>query len=392
MKKGFYLLLTGESMSQIGNNLFDIAIMWYLYKVTTNALTIGIVTAIFNLIVLLNIYTGFLADKFKKTNIMKLVDGVQIGLMILATIIYQSGDITLMSIVLISFLSKVLGTFFNPAVDALIPQLVDRASLSKANGLNQGVQMVTQMIGMLLGGVMVAFVPLSWFMAINGGTFIISIIFIYALTLTFHEKVPKVVAKQDSKWDTGVNYIFRQPILKIVIFLALIINFTLGPVMGLDIIWVRGALHSSALIYSMTQIGLMSGVILGNILVNLVKWSLKRKLVFTFLVMGASVSLMALLRNPVGTIFTLITMGLAAGFINVSVYTIIQTQTPTNLLGRVSGSVLAGCNISMPLGIMVGGAVSHVIGIDELFLLEGLMALMIAIFVLSILRVPQSVA
>ncbi|MDY1545737.1 hypothetical protein [Lactiplantibacillus pentosus] len=86
--KNIYVLLAGESTSQFSNNLFDIAIMWYLYRLTDNSTTIGLISGTFNALVVLNVLTGYLADRFPKTKVMMTIDGLQAVLMGVATYLY----------------------------------------------------------------------------------------------------------------------------------------------------------------------------------------------------------------------------------------------------------------------------------------------------------------
>jgi len=239
------VLLAGEATSRLGNNFFDIAIMIYLYKVTSNSVVIGLVSGLFNVLVLLNLVTGFLADKYLKTRIMQIVDIAQAVLMFIAAAIYFGNDVTVFTIVGISFLSKILGTFFDPAEDALIPQIIDEDHLSQANGLNQGLQMVTQIIGMLLGGILVTLLPITAFALINGATFLVSLV---CLTIVNHVLHEQIVVENDEttlgNWYDGIVYVAHHQVLRSIILLAMIVNLTLGPIMGLDVEWVKGTLHA----------------------------------------------------------------------------------------------------------------------------------------------------
>lgn len=381
----FYVLLAGEATSRLGNNFFDIAIMIYLYKVTSNSVVIGLVSGLFNVLVLLNLVTGFLADKYLKTRIMQIVDVAQAVLMFIAAAIYFGNDVTVFTIVGISFLSKILGTFFDPAEDALIPQIIDEDHLSQANGLNQGLQMVTQIIGMLLGGILVTLLPITSFVLINGATFLVSLV---CLTIVNHVLHEQIVVENDEttlgNWYDGIVYVAHHQVLRSIILLAMIVNLTLGPIMGLDVAWVKGTLHASSFMYSISQVTLMVGIILGNVLVNLVKWSLKRKLLFSLTTMATAVLLMALFQNLIVTLVMMAVIGMAGGFLNVSVFTLIQTRTPGHVLGRVNGAMLAGSNVSLPLGMMLGGLLSGVVSIAVVYIVGAAITLLATLLIVRV--------
>lgn len=370
MPKAFYVLLAGEATSNLGDNLFDIAIMIYLYRLTSNSMIIGVISGIFNALVLLNILTGFIADKYVKTHVMQTVDLLEIVLLVIAAIAYAHNDITLVTIVGVAFISKFLGTFFSPAEDALIPQIIPTAYLNQANGLNQGLQMAVQIIGMLLGGALVATVSITYFVLINAATFLVSFICILIFSRLFDgEIVSETTRETQGNWYDGLRYIYQTPVLRNIVLLAMIVNFTLGPVLGLDVVWIKGTLHASSFMYSLAQVVFMVGVILGNVLVNLIHWQLKTKLLCSLSTIATAVVAMVSFRNLVVTLLSMTIIGAAGGFLNVSIFTLLQTRTPGHVLGRVNGAMLAGTNASLPLGMAIGGVISGATSVGTVFLI-----------------------
>lgn len=389
MKTNFYILVGGEAASQLGSNLFDIAIMWTLYRLTRNTVVIGGVSAVFNGLVVLEVLTGFLADKYAKTKIMLLIDGLQAGCMLGGALLFSRTALTLVGLATVTFSTRLLGTFFGPAEMALIPRLVQENQLRRATSLNQGVGMLMEMAGMLLGGVLVTSVSLTGFLVINSVSFVISGLCVAIVSYRLNgQETRSVKARSVGRWSAGLRYLVHRPVLRVVVGLALLVNLTLGPVMGLDVVWVRGILHAPAVMYSFMQMFLIVGVILGNILVNLVAWSLKRRLVGALTMMGLATLVLAISRNLVGTLSMILAIGLAAGFLNVSIYTLIQQQTPSRLLGRVNGAMLASTNLSLPVGTLLGGVLASRIQLANVFIL-GAMVTLAAMVCLLRVRLPE---
>ncbi|MBU7496703.1 MFS transporter [Lactiplantibacillus pentosus] len=212
--KNIYVLLAGESTSQFGNNLFDIAIMWYLYRLTDNSTTIGLISGTFNALVVLNVLTGYLADRFPKTKVMMTIDGLQAVLMGVATYLYYGFAVNIWTLVGVAFIAKILGTVFDPAENALIPQIVPTDQLQRVNSMNQGVKVCAQLVGMLAGGSLVAFVSLADFVLINGLTFLVSL----ACIVIVHKRVGhaeqvSVEQVQTRDWYAGLAYVYHNPML-----------------------------------------------------------------------------------------------------------------------------------------------------------------------------------
>ncbi|MBQ0837045.1 MFS transporter [Lactiplantibacillus pentosus] len=380
--KNIYVLLAGESTSQFGNNLFDIAIMWYLYRLTDNSTTIGLISGTFNALVVLNVLTGYLADRFPKTKVMMTIDGLQAILMGVATYLYYGFALNIWTLVGVAFIAKILGTVFDPAENALIPQIVPTDQLQRVNSMNQGVKVCAQLVGMLAGGSLVAFVSLADFVLINGLTFLVSLgCIVIVHKRVGHAEQVSVEQVQTRDWYAGLAYVYHNPMLRTLILLAVIVNMVIGPVLGLNIIWTRGTLHASAVVYSLAQALFIIGVVAGSILINFVKTTFKTKLLLALTTMTVAVTFMALTTMTVAVTFMVLTrsigttliammvIGMAGGFVNVSLFTLIQLKTPGELLGRVNGAMMSCTNISMPIGIALGGVITRYVGIATVFII-----------------------
>jgi len=369
--------MAGEATSNVGNNLFDIAIMWYLYKVTNSPSLISGVTGLFNLLVLLNLFTGVVSDKHSKTVVMLVVDFFQITVMLIAGWVYSLFSVSFWMIVLVSFLSKAAGCFFAPAEDTLIPELVTEDSLTKANGINQGVTTLSGMTGMLVGSTLISLISIADFAFLNAVSFFISLVCLLIVQRGYTDTALREQRSQGSSaWYDGIAYIKDNRVLRVIVFTGLLLNFCLGPVMSLTVVWVKGILKGTAMDYSIAQIALMVGVILGSIGASVVKKGLKQKMIVSFLSLSLIVVAMALLKNMITYFILRILIGFFAGIINVSIFTSLQTNTPSRLLGRVSGALLAGTNLFLPLGMLVGGALVNFVGVAVVFMVGGGLSLL----------------
>ncbi|MDF2311629.1 MFS transporter [Lactiplantibacillus pentosus] len=147
------------------------------------------------------------------------------------------------------------------------------------------------------------------------------------------------------------------------------VNMVIGPVLGLNIIWTRGTLHASAVVYSLAQALFIIGVVAGSILINFVKTTFKTKLLLALTTMTVAVTFMVLTHSIGTTLIAMMVIGMAGGFVNVSLFTLIQLKTPGKLLGRVNGAMMSCTNISMPIGIALGGVITRYVGIATVFII-----------------------
>ena len=367
MPKKFVIITVGQFFSQFGDNLFTIAIAWYLAELTGNPLFIGIVTAIFNVIPLCNTFTGAFADRHRKLPIMLAVTIVQIALLACGAAFIGFFSLSLVAVlVVIQFACRIAGCFFDPAFTVLIPQLVDEESLQQANGIIQGVMLLRQIIGAAVGGILVAAVSPVAFLGIN--------VLAYAVTLAcllavFFKHEERIEAEEDEgHWYGGLTFIAKHHVLVHIIGIAVVVNFSLGPIMSMVALWVSDYLRLTSAMYGAVEAAFLVGAIAGSVLTGNIRISFKAKMLGALFVMGASVGAMAAFPYFAVTLAANGLVGFAGGIVNVALYTIIQTYVPNEVLGRVSGTLLALTTVSQPLGMVAGGAVANVVGLPVMFL------------------------
>lgn len=378
-----YILFFGETFSNIGNGLFSIAINWYLYNLTTNSAIIGLISGIFNCSVLLNIFTGYFSDKHSRLNIMLATDILQVAISIIILLVYIHTD-ALIFVIILEFLSQVLGTFFLPAEDAILPLLskYSNLTLNKANSINQSLQMITKILGIGIGGTLVSIIGLKYIIILNIFTFLISLICIIFIKNNYLESI-YTLKQKNKKWYSGLHYILKNSMLRNIVLIAILINFSYSPIMNLSVIWIHKLLNASVFIYSFSQIFIFIGIILGSLLINFIKNNnFLNSIIMPIMFVGILVILIPIFSSNLLTLFFLLFIGIMVGFLNVYVYTFVQKNTPNNLLGSVNGTLISFSNISIPIGTFIGGLMIQHFGVTIIFLYNGVLLIILSLIYL----------
>ena len=168
--RDFSLLWLGQTISQLGNQAFSIAMMFWLMRATGSASLMGLLMFTSLLPgVLLGPFGGTFADRHSRIRI-ALVCDILSGLAVL-TLAFAMFDprverlepgavrfvIALMFVV--AALAGILRAFFTPALTAAIPDLVPRDKIPAANSLNQISVHSSNLVGQAIGG---ALYELPW--------------------------------------------------------------------------------------------------------------------------------------------------------------------------------------------------------------------------------------
>jgi MFS family permease len=152
------LLWVGQFVSATGDALFLVAVAWLAGRVGGDGAAVG--HAVFLAAVpflLFGVPAGALADRWDRRRLMIASDVARaLVLLLLPVAAGALGGLSLGLLAGAAFLVSTLATPFGPARDALLPDLAEGASLARWNALVQTSVQVAQVLGLLLGGVVLS--------------------------------------------------------------------------------------------------------------------------------------------------------------------------------------------------------------------------------------------
>jgi carnosine synthase len=175
------LLIAASGASQIGDWLYNAALLGYVYAATGSAGWVGAAT-ICRLIpyVLLGPVGGAIADRFPRRSVLVTGDILRLAIMVaLAVIVAADGPVEL--VIGMTAFASAAGTAERPAALALLPRLVGASRLGAANALLHTVQDLGIVIGPAIGALLLAVGPQWLPFGVNALTFAASASFVLAL-------------------------------------------------------------------------------------------------------------------------------------------------------------------------------------------------------------------
>jgi len=178
---GARALIGASAASQIGNWLYNAALLGYVYSATRSAVWVGAAT-ICRLLpyVLLGPFGGALADRYPRRTVLLAGDALRVLLMVaIAAAVASAGPVVL--VIGFTALASAVGCAEKPAAMALLPRLVGETRLGPANALLHTVQDLGVLIGPAIGAILLAVAPTWVAFAANGATFAISALLIWTM-------------------------------------------------------------------------------------------------------------------------------------------------------------------------------------------------------------------
>jgi MFS family permease len=177
----FRYLLSALAVSQVGDWMYNLALVVLVYDRTHSALWAGITTAARIVpIVVLGPLGGVLADRFDRRRIMIVCDLARMGLMLLLAAVAAAGLPIVLAPVIAAAATAAAAPYM-PCVAAVTPRVVDDADLPGANAARSAVGGASIILGPAFGGVLMFLGSSTAAFALNALTFGLSALAVLAI-------------------------------------------------------------------------------------------------------------------------------------------------------------------------------------------------------------------
>ena len=383
--KNVVILLSGQFISRIGNNLFSLALYWYVLSETHSRSALGFVGALASLATAVGLISGVFVDRWDRRRTMigsDILRGTLALVLAVFALLHRSPVVLIASIILCI---QAVGTFFSPAENSMLPQLVRGEELAEANGVNASVSSASSMIGLGLGGALLAFAgPIILFVAnaVSFGVSVFSLLFLKAPLGDVQNRRPQQTLKQTiiTLWNEladGYRLLLGMPFLRKIIPLAAMANFFLTPLEVLDVAWVRQVLHQGAFVYGLFGVALVVGSLAGGLMAGPIsRRFVHRNVVLSGIALEGMI-VMAFSQIPFAIPDLIMFMFLGATFsvLNSIGLTMIQQAIPDGYFGRILGPLVALNTALRPIGILLSGLIAVDVPLSWVFLTAGLLCI-----------------
>ena len=308
-------------------------------------------------------------------------------------LVFASG---LSQIYAILFALSAVSTFFVPAQTIMIRSVTPREGLMAANALMQQAFQVVRIISPAIAGAMVNWVGAKPAYYFDGVSFTFSAAMIAAIAVSRATADTAAAAPAESgklksilnDLIAGARFIFTHATISFVILAMAAGMFALSCFAPLIAIYVRDTLKSTefqfGVINSMIGVGMIFAT---QFITRFAKNRSKSLLVVAGLLgMGVAVMVMASIGHVAVAAIGAFGIGFGAIFIIVPTQTLMQQETPVELVGRVSSSFMSVLSVSQLLGLIISGSLTERLGIRNLFFASAAMLVLFACF--GYLRLP----
>jgi MFS family permease len=357
-------LFAGQTVSQVGDGVSKVALLWFVYALTDSALKMSLIGVLQTIPPLVfGPFAGVLLDRIDKRSAMMVIDLARMGLLASIPILHAMGLLSLPLLYLLVFVIAMFSMAFGPALNATLPLIVKKDQLTGVNALMQSAMTIGQLLGPALSGLLIAAIGAQNALYVNAAGFLLSALSKIPLRLPHvraHRSSDNVLTQAVKDLKDGIRFVFvKQRLLFLLMIVASI--FTLGSTAFVYLLPVIGdrLLHVGAVALGLLWSALSLGILATTVWLI---WK-PQKAVCTRIWMIAIAAAVAAGAVP-GLLMSdsilwaaglIVAIGATSGLITPLVATSLQERTPKDLMARVFGLFNTGTMVCSMIGMTVFG-------------------------------------
>lgn len=367
--RNLLLLLQGQFVTHMGNQIYDIAMLLWIKELTGSASLMGLAMLMTNLPeAVLAPLGGKISDLFGRVRTMvvaDLVSAVAIGIVVLSIWFGIAPSVMILALCFSNVVLGISASCFGPAVLALIPELVPGQKLEKGNAAHQFSRMGGRVVGQGAGGLLFSTLGAAGAFILNSLSFLISAITEIWIKVPRQDAVPKEDQAGHSLLTETIEMlrkVFREPDLRVLLIFIAAFHLCLSCLPVLLPFYAEHVLHLSDRWFGFFIAAYTIGIMVGFIVAGNLKppTSRFRLIAAAGAIVGALFGVAASVSSYQIAWVVMLGIGIGIGVIIVNLMTELQRKSPENERGGIMGTAQAIGGSSFPLGMAVTGIILDV--------------------------------
>ena len=364
-------------------------VSWVVYTMTHSAFMLGItIFATQFPSFLFSLYGGIISDRYNRYKIMLITQTAAMIQAVLLAVLILTNRYTVWEILSLSVILGIINAFDMPARQPMVHEIIrEKADLPNALALNSSMVNLARVIGPALSGIILQKLGAGICFSLNALSFVAVI---GSLLLM---KLPPFIPKSSKKKASteiieGFRYIKNTPSIGMILLMLTCISLFVLPYNTLLPIFAKVIFQGDAVTFGYINSFIGIGALGGAFFLASLKpgTDLKIILLMNTIIFGVCLMFFSQITNfPLAMVFATV-----SGFGMMSQTTIgntiIQTQSAPHMRGRVMSYFALAFFGMLPLGSLLTGSISQLIGAPNTLFCQGLLAIIIATVFSGFLR------
>jgi MFS family permease len=372
--RNFLLLWVGQLVSQLGDRVHALALIWWVLEETGSAALMGTVLIAATVpAVVLGPFAGGYVDRWNRKAVIVGMDFVRGLIVVWIAVLAIRGTLEIWQLLVGTAAMAVAAVFFGPAVNATIPNLVRPSEITRANSLSQMVTQGTGIAGPAVGGILVAVWGVGGVFLLNGLSFIASGLSELFISMPPVERGPAERKHIVAELGDGFSFVRNQPTIFGILKTAAVLNFFTAPFAILLPIVARDYLGRGAEAFGFIMAAFSVGFLAASAVLAAIK-DVRRK--HPFIILGVSLAggcmiVMGLVVTYMSYVTLMATIGVLLGLGNILIMSYFQAVVPDELRGRVFGFMMTLSGGLQPLAFGIVGVLTDLLTAPVIFVASG---------------------
>jgi MFS family permease len=368
--RDFLRIWSGQAVSNLGDGVHRIAILWWARQATGSNLAVVAVALATTIPAIASApFAGWLVDRMDRRHLMLWSDALRVGTSAALAGLAAAGALHLWMVVIVAVVSAAAGAPFSPAYMASITMLVpadDRAVANSMVGINEA---MAGILGPAVGGLLIGLWGTSSALWFDAGTFVVS----FALILASRIPMPAPrgttpaggVDHPDEEVDeglfAGLRLIRKDRSLRDLTSVAVGLNTFVAPIPVLIVALAAGPFALGGTGYGILEASIPAGLLVGFLIGPKVV-TVRPAALVALVVTSVGIALAGATTLAVVGGVTFLAAGLGVGVVNTVLPTRFQQDVDPAIQGRVFALLGGLMQVGRPLGLVLAAPLLAVVG------------------------------
>jgi MFS transporter, DHA3 family, macrolide efflux protein len=392
--KEFRLFFAGRILSSIGDKFFTITLAWWIISQgqKDSKLHLGLLMAL-NVLpaVLLGPAMGTLADRFSRKKCMQIANFIRFSLISILALLFFSNKLSLSLLYMMVFIISTFVPLFESSAQSSLKNLSDQESISQVVAINSTSIYLSNIIGAMMGGVMIAVIGIGWALGFNAACYFFSFSLISFVGLKY--KKSSLKEKFSEQLNQGFLFLRKNKSILYMLLMFAALNLFAAPLTLLIPMIVKFELKETA-----HWLAFLDGSFALGAGITAVILSFRKSYSNIYLTIFLALLSMGLLMVLVGftpmkyiLIAEFLLIGASLAITNAIVVSLFQHFVPDDMKGRFFSLQVSIATAVIPLAYMLNGLMAQTLSVQTLLFVNGGLTIVAALPLLVIPRISNKI-
>ena len=378
--RNFRLFFIGQTISQTGNWLTNVALTLLILHRTGSGVTLGLLVACqYGPILLLSAWAGVIVDRTSKRKLLYVTQALEMCESLALAVLAFMHNAPLAAFYVIAVAGGTLLALDNPVRRSFVNEMVPTDQISNAVTLYSAMNSMARIAGPAIAGLLIVTVGYGWCFTADAMSYAAVLTALAMMRSAELHRLP-VTPRGGGQVRAGLKYVFGVPDLWITFVMLLLIGILSYNFAVVFPLFVEKGLHGGNGTYTLVYSAFSAGGLVGALLVARRSTVTIRTVAVAAAGLGAAMLVLSAVPSIALAFLVATLVGAASVAYMTATTSIAKLRTEPHMIGRVLALQTVLLVGTAPIGGPILGAIADAVGVRAPVLIGGVAALAAAAF------------